>query len=54
LSIGPPVTTIAGTFALAAPMIDAGLVLSQPVSRTTPSRGYERIDSSTSIAIRFR
>jgi hypothetical protein len=53
-SIGPPVTTIAGTFALAAPMIDAGFVLSQPVSSTTPSIGFERMDSSTSIAIRFR
>src|SRR2546425_9138404 len=35
-------------------MIDAGFVLSHPVRRTTPSSGYERIDSSTSIAIRFR
>ena len=39
---------------LAMPMIEAGFVLSHPVSRTTPSSGYERIDSSTSIAIRFR
>ena len=38
-SIGPPVTTIAGMSALAAPMMLAGFVLSQPVSRTTPSSG---------------
>src|SRR3954447_7689265 len=37
-----------------APRIDAGFVLSQPVRRTTPSRGYDRIDSSTSIAMRLR
>jgi hypothetical protein len=38
-SIGPPVTTIAGISAEHAPRIDAGFVLSQPVSSTTPSRG---------------
>jgi hypothetical protein len=37
--MGPPVTTIVGMFAEHAPRIDAGFVLSQPVSRTTPSRG---------------
>src|SRR5262245_10740541 len=40
--------------ALAAPRIAAGFVLSQPVSSTTPSSGYARMDSSTSIAIRLR
>ena len=39
LSIGPPVTTIVGMFAEHAPRIDAGFVLSQPVSSTTPSSG---------------
>jgi hypothetical protein len=39
LSIGPPVTTIVGMSAEQAPMIDAGFVLSHPVSRTTPSSG---------------
>jgi hypothetical protein len=48
------VTTIVGRFALAAPMMLAGFVLSQPVSRTTPSSGFARSVSSTSIAIRFR
>jgi hypothetical protein len=33
------VTTIDGMFALAAPRTLAGFVLSQPVSRTTPSSG---------------
>ena len=51
---GPPVSTIAGTSALAAPISCAGTVLSHPPSSTTASKGYARIDSSTSIAIRFR
>ena len=54
LSIGPPGTTIEGRSAETAPMIWAGVVLSQPHSSTTPSTGLARIDSSTSIAIRLR
>ena len=38
-SIGPPESTIAGMFTVAAAMISAGVVLSQPVSSTTPSSG---------------
>ena len=54
LSIGPPGTAMAGTSALAAPINCAGVVLSQPHSSTTPSRGLARMDSSTSMAIRLR
>ena len=53
-NIGPPGTMIAGISALAAPISCAGVVLSQPHKRTTPSRGFARMDSSTSIAIRLR
>ena len=53
-SMGPPVIMIAGRSTDAAPMIIAGVVLSHPESRTTPSIGLPRIDSSTSIAIRLR
>ena len=53
-SAGPPVSAIAGTSALAAPISCAGTVLSQPPSSTTASSGYERIDSSTSIDMRLR
>ena len=35
-------------------MIIAGVVLSQPQSRTTPSRGFARMHSSTSIDIKLR
>ena len=45
---------IAGTPALIAPISCAGTVLSQPPSRTTASSGYERMHSSTSIAMRLR
>src|SRR5262245_12236910 len=38
-SIGPPESTIAGMFTVAAAMIAAGVVLSQPVVSTTPSSG---------------
>ena len=38
-SIGPPESTIAGMSTVAAPMICAGVVLSQPVVSTTPSIG---------------
>src|SRR5882757_8992069 len=39
LSIGPPESTIAGMFTVAAAMMAAGVVLSQPVVSTTPSSG---------------
>src|SRR5471032_3218326 len=54
LSIGPPVTTMAGTSQLAAPISNAGVVLSQPVSSTTPSIGLPRMASSTSMLARLR
>src|SRR6185295_8496971 len=54
LSIGPPVTAIAGTSQLAAPISSAGVVLSQPTSSTTPSIGLPRIASSTSMLARLR
>src|SRR3954469_7587059 len=38
-SIGPPDSTIAGRFTVAAAIRQAGVVLSQPVVRTTPSSG---------------
>src|SRR5579864_1821438 len=39
LSIGPPHSTIAGVLTVAAAIKQAGVVLSQPVSSTTPSSG---------------
>ena len=54
LSIGPPETTMLGRSQLAAPIISEGVVLSQPVSSTTPSIGLARIDSSTSMLARLR
>ena len=53
-SIGPPETPIVGRFTLAAPINNAGVVLSQPISNTTPSSGLARIDSSTSMLTRLR
>ena len=53
-SMGPPETTSVGRSQLAAPMIRAGMVLSQPQSSTTPSIGLARIDSSTSMLTRLR
>ena len=53
-SIGPAGTKMAGRSALIAPISSAGVVLSQPPSSTTPSTGYERMSSSTSIASRLR
>jgi hypothetical protein len=53
-SIGPPETPTVGMSTLAAPMRSAGVVLSQPMSRTTPSSGFARIDSSTSMLARLR
>ena len=38
-SIGPPDRTMAGMFTVAAAMMQAGVVLSQPVISTTPSSG---------------
>ena len=37
-SIGPPDSTMAGMLTVQAPMIMAGVVLSQPVVSTTPSK----------------
>src|SRR5574339_773730 len=54
LSIGPPGTTIEGKPTLAAPITVDGVVLSQPVSNTTPSIGLPRMDSSVSILARLR
>ena len=45
---------IAGMSAEAAPISIAGVVLSQPQRRSTPSTGLARMDSSTSIAMRLR
>jgi len=53
-SIGPPDTSMVGRLQLAAPIIKAGVVLSQPISSTTPSIGLPRIDSSTSMLTRLR
>jgi hypothetical protein len=53
-SIGPAETTMVGRSTLAAPISWPGVVLSQPPSSTTPSIGFPRIDSSTSIAKRLR
>ncbi len=54
LSIGPPDSPIVGRSQLAAPIISDGVVLSQPISSTTPSIGLPRIDSSTSMLARLR
>ena len=53
-SIGPPDTTMVGRLQLAAPITSAGVVLSQPTSRTTPSIGLARRVSSTSMLARLR
>ena len=52
--MGPTGTTTAGMPALAAPMICAGRVLSQPPTSTAASIGWARSISSVSIAIRLR
>ena len=54
LSIGPPDTPIVGRSTLAAPITSDGVVLSQPISSTTPSIGLPRIVSSTSMLARLR
>ena len=43
LSIGPPETPIVGRSTLDAPITSDGVVLSQPISSTTPSIGLPRI-----------
>jgi len=53
VSIGPPDTTIVGIFTLHAPITKDGVVLSHPHNNTTPSNGFARIDSSTSILTKF-
>jgi len=52
--IGPPGMTTAGTSTEATAISSAGMVLSQPPSRTTPSTGFARRISSISIAARLR
>ena len=54
LSMGPPDTPMVGRSTLEAPISSAGVVLSQPMSSTTPSTGLPRMDSSTSMLARLR
>ncbi len=54
LSMGPPDTPMVGSPALDAPINSEGVVLSQPMSSTTPSMGLPRMDSSTSMDARLR
>ncbi|CAB4789094.1 unannotated protein [freshwater metagenome] len=54
VSIGPPEITTAGKSTDAAPINKAGIVLSQPPKRTTPSIGFARINSSVAIATILR
>ena len=54
VSIGPVTSMIAGRLALAAPISNAGTVLSQPPISTVESTGCARIISSVSIAIMLR
>jgi hypothetical protein len=54
LSMGPPLTPMVGMSTLAAPIISEGVVLSQPISSTTPSIGLPRMLSSTSMLARLR
>ncbi len=53
-SDGPPDKPMVGRSTLAAPISSDGVVLSQPISSTTPSMGLARIDSSTSMLARLR
>jgi len=53
-NIGPVETTSVGRSTLAAPINWPGVVLSQPPSSTTASMGLPRMDSSTSMASKFR
>ena len=52
--IGPVISAITGTSALAAPINWAGKVLSQPPMTTAASIGWARIISSTSMLIKLR
>jgi hypothetical protein len=52
--MGPPEMPMVGMSTLAAPISSAGVVLSQPMSSTTPSMGFARMLSSTSIEARLR
>ena len=54
VSIGPPGITTAGRSTDAAAMSRAGMVLSQPPSRTTPSIGFARSSSSVAMAAMLR
>ena len=54
LSIGPPDTPMVGRSTLDAPITSDGVVLSQPISSTTPSTGLPRMLSSTSMLARLR
>ena len=54
LSMGPPLTPMVGRSALEAPISRLGVVLSQPISSTTPSIGLPRMLSSTSMLARLR
>ncbi|MNR15990.1 hypothetical protein D3C85_1325550 [compost metagenome] len=54
LIIAPPWTRIVGRSTLAAPIRYAGAVLSQPVSKTTPSSGFARSVVSSSMLIMLR
>ena len=53
-SIGPPGMTTAGRSTDAAAINNAGMVLSQPPSKTTPSIGLARSISSIAIAAMLR
>ena len=52
--IGPAGMKMTGRFALMAPMMVAGVVLSQPPISTAPSTGCWRSNSSTSMARKLR
>src|SRR5690606_28904519 len=54
VNMGPPETTIVGRSTLHAPITSDGVVLSQPHNRITPSIGFARMDSSTSMLARLR
>jgi hypothetical protein len=54
LSMGPPLTPMVGRSTLDAPISRLGVVLSQPISSTTPSIGLPRMLSSTSMLARLR
>ncbi len=51
---GPDITNKVGRSVLKAPISPAGTDLSQAASTITPSRGWQRSDSSTSMATRLR